>query len=166
MAEFITFELEGMAEILEALDDLESKQIMPTIKYAQRRTLNETIIPAVKNALTYRAAYKRLVGLSRARGRHPGYWAGILDASSKKGTKQRSKQEAEGSLVYGYILRFADLGTKARSYKGMNRGKIIGRNTIRPAISTEAHYITPLFQKYFIERLEADLQKKLKKLNK
>jgi len=141
------FELEGVSEVIDALEALEPKQLLSVIKALERKALNENIVKPLKAALPYSADSEKSIRVVQDNQDRTGFWAGITSDA--------------------YWLRFVEKGTNIRTTKkGANRGAISAKNRAVPTILGQTDDVVEFFNKDFGGEVERILQRRLKKLNR
>jgi hypothetical protein len=138
----ITYKLEGMQEIIDALSSLNSKETLNTIKTIERKILRENIIKPVKAALPYSATTKKGIKI-------------VADKNSGDKTAFFA-----GATTDAFWLRFVEKGTAGR--KG-GVGKIRPRPKAIPEIESRPEQIVRFFNEEFGNEVEKILLKKIKK---
>jgi hypothetical protein len=149
MADSITYKLEGVDEILDALSALEPKQVLNIIKSVERKDLSENIIKPVRAALPYSEHSKKGIRIISDKwlGDKTALWAGV------------------SSDVFW--LRFVEKGTDVRTTKkGSNRGAITARPLVVPTISGQLDKVVEYFTTDFGSAVETIINRKLKKIKK
>jgi len=149
MADSITYKLEGVDEILDALSALEPKQILNIIKSVERKDLTENIIKPVRAALPYSEQSKKGIRVISDKwlGDKTAMWAGV------------------SSDVFW--LRFVEKGTDVRTTKkGGTRGSIKARPLIIPTITGQIDEVIGYFTTDFGDAVETIINRKLKKIRK
>lgn len=140
-----TFEIEGLSELMKALEELPDKLQDKIVKSLLQKTGRKFIVNELKSALPY-------------------------SSKSKKGLRvisDRRDKEAVYAGVSGdsFWLRFAELGTKERT-KGHYRGRITPKNQVRDVIDAEINPIIDFARDEFGNEINIILERRIKKINK
>jgi hypothetical protein len=149
MGEGITYELEGVSEILDLMDALSSKELTALVRSANRKALSTKIIPPL------RAAFSE------------------FGQKIPRATKVVSDKEHRDTGFYAgpdsdvYWVRFQVKGTKIRTSKeGLNRGRILPNDNAIRTIESNVPGVIEFFRKDFGQTMVEFMEKRIKKLNK
>lgn len=154
-----TYELEGVKEILEALDALEQKNLVNIIRAVEGKDLNENIIKPLKSNWTYPQSLRTAIGVQRDKEELAGYRAGI-----KMGERSLENPNRPPD---GILIRFLDKGTKNRTTKrGYNRGMITGKRAIQTTINNQIDDVIGFFNRNFGTEVDKMISRRLKRINK
>lgn len=142
-------EIEGWAEIFEALDKMDNQLQNQIIRGVHRSIANKTIKKEMQAALPYTTGIKKGIGVKSVRGNKTAIWV--------------------GANTDAFYLRFLEFGTRVRetaSFKGkpmkLNRGRISSRPIlVRMVDRSIERYINELNQGYG-EELKKWMERKLK----
>ena len=141
------FKIEGLSEVMVALKELPEKLQNQFIKSFLRKAGKRFIVEPLKSKLHYSESLENTIK--------------VVTANDDKNAIQA------GVTGRGYKLRWVDLGTKVRkTKKGYNRGQIIGKNQIQPAIEDGIPEIVKYTEDEFANEINKMLERKLKRLKK
>ncbi len=142
-----TFKIEGIKEVIEALEGLPDELVQKFLKTYTRRVLSKFIVDKLKGSLPY--SPKSLKGIKVVNDRN-------------------DKSAAFGGLTLdSFWLRFTEKGTKVRkTKKGFNRGQITAKNKILPIIDQQINPIIEDFNEQLGIEIEKILKRKIKSVNK
>lgn len=154
-SEIVTYKIEGMEEVIDAISALNSKETINIIRAVERRALNINITKPVRAAIPY-AAYKKTIGVIADKKDKLGYFSGLII----------KKREVENEPPIGVIMQWLDQGTDVRTTrKGANRGQLTRKNIIMPIIDSKASDIVDFFNQNFGEEVNRIMEKKIKKIS-
>jgi hypothetical protein len=139
------FKIEGLSETMAALKELPEKLQKQFIKNFLRKAGKKFVVEPLKSKLHYSGSLESTIK--------------VVPANDDKNAIQA------GVTGRGYKLRWVDLGTKERK-KGHNRGKIVGKKQIQPAIEESIPEIVKYTEDEFANEINRMLERKLKRLKK
>lgn len=141
------FKIEGLSETMVALKELPDKLQKQFLKTFLRKAGKKFIVEPLKSKLHYSESLEKTIK--------------VVSANDDKNAIQA------GITGRGYKLRWVDLGTKVRkTRKGYNRGQIIGKNQIQPAIEEGIPEIVKYTEDEFANEINRMLERRLKRLKK
>ena len=151
-----SYELEGVKEVIDALNALDTKNLVNIIRSVERKALNQHIVKPVKAAIPQNSL-KKAIGVVKDKNEKLGYYGGV-----KVGKRQTPERPPDG-----VILRWIDKGTKERTTKkGAYRGKITGNKRIQSISSNNTDNVVKFFNKDFGSEVDKILERKLKRIKK
>lgn len=137
--------VEGLNEVVEALKYLPIEMQAKVLKSFLAKSGRDFIVKPMKDTLNY---------------------SNETEKSIKVVNNPKDKLAVgAGVTSNGYVLRFADLGTKERK-KGHYRGKIEGEKQIHPLIEEQIEPIVEFADKELANEINKILERRLKKLKK
>jgi len=157
-----TFELEGVSEVIDALEALDPKLLVAVIKGVERKSLTQNIVKPLKAALPYSAESEKNIKVVGDKEDKLGFYAGITTDSywlrfAEKGTKIRTVKETKIVPINGEFRTFKE---------GQTLGQIIGKNIAIPTMLDNIDDIIEFFNEDFGSEVEKILKRRLKRLNK
>ncbi|MCE5346801.1 MAG: hypothetical protein LLG13_11025 [Bacteroidales bacterium] len=151
------FTLDGIDEVINAMDALSPEQLLKVVIAIERKALNTTIVQPLRSAIP-NVSLTSGIGITKEKGSNrTAYRAGI----------KISKRKDLNILPEGVILLLLEAGTELRTTKkGANRGQINGRSIMAPIIESNAEDVITKFKEMFAEEADKIIARKLKRLNK
>lgn len=141
------FEIEGLKEVMAALESLNSKEVSNIIKAIERKVLSENVVRPLRSALPYSQQTKRAIGVVQDREDRLAFFGGVTSDA--------------------FYLRFVEYGTDVRTTKkGFNRGAITPRPIARDFILGQVDDVIKFFEEDFGDAVLNQLQKRIKKIKK
>ncbi len=140
-----TFKLNGLKEVMEALESLPNELQAKILKSFMSKAGREYIVKPLRSKLNYSQE---------------------TESSLKVISNPANKLSVmAGVTTKGYKLNWADKGTKVRTTKkGQNRGQIVGKNQVQPHIESSIEPIVDYTNEEMGNFIDKVLEKKLKKL--
>ena len=130
------FKIDGLKEVEEALKDLDPKLQAQIYRTVNRKGVKKYIVDNLKSLLNYSARTESGIALVNDPADKTAVYGGVTGRS--------------------YWLRFADRGTaKRQTSKGANRGSIVGKKQIQPAILNSVDDLV----KYMNEEIGTEVEK-------
>ena len=136
------FKIDGMNEIVQALNDLPAHLSQKILDNYLKSTAKKYIINSMKTELPYSVKTKIGIKVSKDKLQYLAVVAGPTSDS--------------------FILRFLDKGTKLRRYKGASRGLIVGKFRIPGIVSSQIQPIIDNAQKDIGQSVENFMNKNKK----
>lgn len=139
-------EIEGIDEILRALESLPSKVGRKVLYDANREILSRNVLPGLRASLPYSARTRRGIKIVKARGTDSGVYIGVSSDA--------------------FYLRFLEKGTKRRELRknNANRGSINpARPFAIPTIEDKANAVLQAVAREYPEMIVLAIAKQLKK---
>jgi hypothetical protein len=142
-----SFEIEGANEIIDALDSLNSNEILNIIKAVERKALKENITTPLGSAVPYSSQTKKAIGIVQDKHDRLAFFGGFTSDA--------------------FYIRFVEYGTNVRTTKkGFNRGSISATPMAKDVILNQVDDVIKFFTEDFGTAVEQQLEKRIKKINK
>jgi len=156
-----TFEIDGLKELLSALQELPDYLQDKIIKAFLVKAGRKFVVDDLKTSLPYS---QTIEGHGKLEGRQR--FRVVTDPNNKNAV-------FAGVSMDSFWLRFVDLGTKERgtlnvknSKKMHFRGSITARNQVEKVIDSEIQPIIDYARNEFGNEIEKNLQRRIKRINK
>lgn len=151
-----TFEIEGLDEVLKALDELPDVVQNRIIKSVLQKAGRKFIVSELRSALSYSHRLKKALRVVNVKSDRYAVKAGVI-----------IDRRVNNEIPAGVLIRFLDGGTVQRkTKKGYNRGAVKGRNEVVPVIERSIQPMVDYVMEEFANEINSNLDKRLKKLNK
>lgn len=141
------FEVQGLSDVVKALQELPIQLQDKLIKSFLQKTGKKFIVNELKSALPY-------------------------SSKTLKGIRTLSDKKDKNAVFTGvssdvFWLRFVDKGTKERqTRKGYNRGSITPKNQVRSVIDSQIQPVIDYARDEFGNEINKNLERRIKKINK
>ena len=143
------YHIDGIKEVMDALDDLKPKLKDQVLRSFLRKTASKEVVKPLRSHLPYsKKTTKHIrVGISR---------------------RDRNKTSVyAGPTSDRFWIRFTEKGTKQRyTKKGAYKGQLKAKNRIEPFVNSRIDGVVKYFNKEMGNEVERILAKKIKRLRK
>jgi hypothetical protein len=141
------YEIEGLSELMSALDELPKKVSNQVIRNINSKVGRKFIVNVLKDTLPYSDQSLKGIKVINDRDNPTGVFAGVSSSA--------------------FWLRFVDYGTVERkTKKGYNRGSIVGNNLIDTTILNQVEPIINYINEEIGNEIIKVLERKIKRVNK